>query len=66
MSNCYLGALAKAMEFQKAGYKMTGLKEVKGRINPWSGKFFLRWLLKSTEDRNGRRGNKSDNAREFI
>nr|DAH59004.1 MAG TPA: hypothetical protein [Caudoviricetes sp.] len=33
-----MGALAKAMEFQKAGYKMTGLKEVKGRINPWSGK----------------------------
>lgn len=38
MSNCYLGAIAKAMGFQKAGYRVTGIKEIKGRINPWSEK----------------------------
>lgn len=38
ISSRYVGAIEKAMEFQKAGCRMTGLKEVKGRINPWSEK----------------------------
>lgn len=34
ISSRYMGLPALAMELQKAGYKMTGLKEVKVRINP--------------------------------
>nr|DAK86488.1 MAG TPA: hypothetical protein [Caudoviricetes sp.] len=35
ISNHYVRLSPLAMELQKAGYKMTGLKEVKCRINPW-------------------------------
>lgn len=38
VSNRYVGLSSLAMELQMAGYKMTGLKEVKGRINPWTRK----------------------------
>lgn len=38
VSNRYVGLSSLTMELQMAGYKMTGLKEVKGRINPWTRK----------------------------
>lgn len=38
ISSRYVGLYSLAMELQKAGYKITGLKDVKCRINHWSKK----------------------------
>lgn len=37
ISDRYSGVISMAMAFQKAGYRITGIKEAKGGINPWSG-----------------------------
>ena len=37
-SSGWTGAIGNAWELQKAGCRMVGMKEVKGRTDPWSGK----------------------------
>ena len=37
-SSGWTGAIGNAWELQKAGCRMVGMKEVKGRTDSWSGK----------------------------
>ena len=37
-SSGWTGAIGNAWELQKAGCRMVGMKEVKGKTDPWSGK----------------------------
>lgn len=37
-SSGWTGAIENAWELQKAGSRMVGMKEVKGKTDPWSGK----------------------------